>query len=133
MKLILYSYVNTICLHIRCYWHLMVTPLVKSGQLYYHLKLMLTFFTVWENSGCPTNLPAYSHVLRNRGICDTIEMQLCIGHPCMKQESNSVRHSQTAQCLTQGLLLSGNFTQWICQALEFCNRSVLNLIVGQVF
>ena len=30
----------------------MILPLVKSGQLYYHLKLMLTFFTVYCTEGC---------------------------------------------------------------------------------
>ena len=38
-----YSDVNNICIYCRCYWHPMVLPLVKSGQLYYHLKLMVTF------------------------------------------------------------------------------------------
>ena len=42
------SDVDTICIYYRCYWQLMVLPLVKSGQLYYRLKLMLTFFTVWS-------------------------------------------------------------------------------------
>ena len=42
------SDVNTICLYCRCYWHQMVLPLVKSGQLYYHLKLRVTFFTVQD-------------------------------------------------------------------------------------
>jgi len=33
----------------RCYWHQIVLPLVKSVQLYYHLKMMVIFLQCWAS------------------------------------------------------------------------------------
>ena len=55
---------DTSYMYCRGYWHLMVLPLVKSGQLFYHLKLLVTLFTVHvmltANRRCVQNAFLYS-------------------------------------------------------------------------